>query len=358
MSSDSEDYHTVSFARPLTSAFLVLVTAFAMMSFNWLGDFFKLIALSLAISGEMVLGLIGDPVLRTGTELRNLANGWAINVTEVCDGHGIIFAWIAVIVGTGFSWRKSIILVAVGFCGIQLFNLIRIITLGLTIPAGGTLFDTVHLFTFPLLTSGLVSVMLLFALRLPFRRGLIAAILSLILSFGWLKFSEPVAATIFVTPINAILQFVGPNVIGVVAERGSGWTVGTNLIASIEPLRLYLAQFYPPDFLIFVPVVFAAILIKPRLWQYWFVGVFALLLALGAAVLGTVTATWSVVDTFDVTNMVVTTGEGLLRAELYSLPSDNFQAVIRLTQNIIVHLNLLVLPAILLTADRDSAHAN
>ena len=105
-----------------------------------------------------------------------------------------------------------------------------------------------------------------------------------------------------------------------------------------------MAGINPNDFTLAVPVLLAcALMVRPS----WPGLVIAAPLMLGAMILGTIAALWSVPSANAVSEIAVREGEGL-RALPYTVPSDWLTEPVRLAQNVLVHLNLLVLPVLVL----------
>ena len=68
-----------------------------------------------------------------------------------------------------------------------------------------------------------------------------------------------------------------------------------------------------------------------------------------AMALGAITAVWGVAEAQSVSLEVRSVGPGQMRAAPYLGPTTLASGIVALTQNVLVHLNLLVLPVLLLS---------
>lgn len=307
-----------------------------------LGD---MVATALATLAAPLLHLVEPGILRTGTELRG-ATGWAVRVSEVCDGHGLVLSLAAALAALAPGLRSGLGRLALGLVAIQVFNLMRIVVLALVLSHAPGAFGIVHVGVFPLLTVVLLAVCVL-----PLPRALPLLALSLPLVLAWLPLAD-LAAQALVPPANLILSMVAGSEVGQIAQRAAGWTIGTNLLASEEAgqVRRFLGPLRPADFALALPLVLAAVALTRR--PLWLVP--ALLSMLVALTLAAITTVWTLAAAHAPATLLVPDGTGALLAQDFT-PPDTLRALIRLAQNTLVHLNLLVLP--LLIAARGRRHA-
>lgn len=307
-----------------------------------LGD---LVATALATLATPLLQMVDPDILRTGTELRG-AEGWAIRVSEVCDGHGLAISLAAGLAALAPGLRATLWRLVVGLVAIQLFNLFRIVSLALVLSSSPGAFDFIHAAVFPLLTVALLAVCVL-----PLPRALPLLALALPLVLLWLPLADTVAK-VLVPPANLILSLVAGVEIGQIAERAAGWSVGTNLLASGEAgqVRLFLAPLRPADFALALPIIVAAVAWTRQPW--WLVP--TMLSMLAALTLAAFTAVWGLAAAQPSATVLLPDGTGAFIAQDFS-PPEMLRALIRLAQNVLVHLNLLVLPFLILAAGRRHA---
>lgn len=301
------------------------------------------VAAALAALATPVLQLFDPGILRSGTELRSL-DGWAVRVSEVCDGHGLAISLAAALVA--LLPRDGMRRFLLGLVTIQLFNLARIVVLAMVLSAAPGAFDIVHAGIFPQLTVALLA---LCALPLP--RSLPFLALSLPLVLLWLPLADFVAQAL-VPPANLILSVVAGPEVGQIAQRAAGLTIGSNLLASESAGQVsrYLAPLRPADFALALPLVLAAVVMTRR--PIWLVP--ALMSMLIALVLAAVTSVWSLAAAHAPATLLIPDGSGALLAQDFT-PPDTARALVRLAQNVLVHLNLLVLPFLIAARGRQNA---
>lgn len=290
------------------------------------------VAAGLAAVAAPILQLFDPGILRSGTELRSVT-GWAVRVSEVCDGHGLaisLAAALAALLPRDGLWR-----LVLGLVAIQLFNLIRIVVLALVLSGAPGWFDIVHAGIFPLLTVALLAFCVL-----PLRRTLPLLALSVPLILLWLPFADLFAQAL-VPPANLILSLVAGPEVGQIAQRAAGWTIGTNLLASESAGQVsrYLAPLRPADFALALPLLLAAVALTRR--PLWLIA--ALLSMIAALALAAVTSVWSLAAAHAPATLLIPDGRGAMLAQDFT-PPEITRALVRLAQNVIVHLNLLVLP--------------
>lgn len=295
------------------------------------------VASLLAVVAAPVLQIFEPGLVRSGAELRGAA-GWAVRVSEVCDGHGLAISLAAGLAAMATGLRQGLVRLAAGILAIQVFNLIRIVALALALARAPDGFDALHTGIFPLLTVALVAVLVL-----PLSRALRYLLLALPFLLLWLPFADVLSRPV-VLPANLILSLSGMPEIGQIALRPSGWSVGTHLLAaqSAAGVELFLAPLRPSDFTLALPLILAAVVLARRPWGL----VLALASIIAALALGAFTAVWALAAAQDHATLLVPDGEGAFLALDYA-PSATAQAGVRLLQNVLVHLNLLVLPLII-----------
>ncbi|HOZ31923.1 MAG TPA: hypothetical protein PLM52_03515 [Tabrizicola sp.] len=321
-------------------ALAVLVAGFALADSGpgqALGD---AVAGALAALATPILQLFDPGILRSGTELRSTA-GWAVRVSEVCDGHGLAISLAAGLaaLAPADGWRR----LAIGLVAIQLFNLLRIVVLALVLSGAPGAFDLVHAGIFPLLTVALLAVC-----TLPRPVALRFCALALPLVLVWLPLADTLAAAL-VPAANLILSVIAGPEVGQIAERAAGWTIGSNLMANETggQVSRYLAPLRPADFALGLPLVLAAVALTRR--PMWLVP--ALVLMLVALCLAAVTAVWSLAAAHAPATVLLPDGSGAVLAKDFAAP-DLPRVLVRLAQNTLVHLNLLVLPFVIAARGR------
>lgn len=303
------------------------------------------VAWAITRAAEPLLWLAGLEVVRQGTELRAAA-GWAVRVSEVCDGMGLVVVLGALLAGLGLRRGRDWLLwrLVLGLLAIQGFNLLRVLALTLALDGWPEVFGPLHDRVFPLLT-----VLLFGALLLPRARWAVFAALSLALTLLWTPLAGPVSA-LLVPPANLLLALGGPSEVGSIAQSGEAWSVGTQFLAGTDPLRLYRAPLEPWHFTLALPVILAAVLMARR--PGWLIAALGLmLLALCVA------ATVSVLGLgagLSQPMVLLEQADGSYLARDYPAP-EALLAGLRLVQNVVVHFLLLVLPFLVL--DRREAAA-
>lgn len=297
-----------------------------------------LVAQGLALPAGPLLHLLGIETLRSGVELRT-ADGWAIRVSEVCDGMGLVVALAAVLAARAPGWRRGLRRAAIGVAAIQGFNLLRILALVLALEHAPEAFDRLHLEVFPWLTVALIG-----ALALPPARLAQLAAIMLPLAVLWHWLAEP-ASALLVPPANLLLAALAPAEVGAIARTTAAWSVGSGFLASEHPVTLFRAPIWPADFTLALPVLAAAALRTGRV-----AGLAAApLLMLAALALGAVTAVWGLATGPMV--LLHPDGTGAFLPLPYARPEIAL-VLVRLAQNVLVHFTLLVLPFLMLQGSR------
>lgn len=319
-------------------ALVLLVVGFALSASPAGQALSDAVAGALAAAAAPVLYLFEPDILRQGTELRSPA-GWAIRVSAVCDGHGLAISLAAGLTALRGGLRRLLL----GLAAIQLFNLTRIIVLALLLAQAPETFDTVHAVVFPFLTVALLTFCLL-----PATQASRLLMLALPLIALWLPFANALSIPL-AKAADLLLSVIPAPEIGTLSERASGWSVGTNLLASIDngKISLFISPLRPADFALGVPVILAAVLLSSR--PGWLLPTaVSLLLALTAA---SFTAVWNLADAHAPATLLLPDGSGAWLPVEFSPPAY-WQALIRLVQNTLVHFNLLVLPIVIASRPR------
>jgi exosortase/archaeosortase family protein len=323
-------------------ALAVLASGFALADTalgQSLGD---AVAAGLASLAAPLIRLFDATVLQTGTELRSL-KGWAVRVSEVCDGHGLAISLAAGLAALAPGAKSGLLRLFVGLVAIQAFNLIRIVVLAMSLAKAPHTFDTIHTVVFPFLTVALMALCVL-----PLRDAVRLSALSLPLVLLWLPVAD-VLSQALVLPANLILSLTGGPETGQIAQRAAGWTVGTGLLAGEAngQVTRFLAPLRPADFALAAPLLLAAVALSQRpLWL-----AMAALSLVAAVVAAAYTSIWGLATAQPSATVLVPDGAGAFLARDFTPPATAL-ALARLAQNVLVHLNLLVLPFLILTEGR------
>jgi len=305
---------------------------------------FDALALGLAALAAPLLEILAFPVLRSGAELRNVDAGWAVVVTEVCDGHGLIAAWLALTAALARNGRAALRMAVSGIVAIQVFNYLRVVVLAISlalVPAG---FEAVHLFVFPLLTVALFAALAMLTSGVSRSTVGVALIAGFVLAVIWYFAAAAVSGAVLVPIANLLLDLTQPHAIDAILQDHSGWVVATQRLAAIDPPALLRAPIHPEDFAIALPALLAAAIATRAGWGW-------LALALGlmmiALTLGAVTAGWGPSLLAPASQIVQVADDGRIAIDPFAPPGGTAQSLIRLAQNGLVHFNLLVLPVLL-----------
>ncbi len=326
-------------------AAVAVALGFALLSLPVIQNAFDALATLLASVSAFILGLAGYDITQTGTELRDQLQGFAIEVTEACDGHGLIISWAAILMIVRATMLKRLIYFAVGFLVVQIFNLIRIVVLYVAAPAGTTLFDTFHFYLFPLLTA-LMLVALVTSMMPRLRpQAVLVAVLSSVLAVAWYFAGEPITVVTALPLAEWMNVVLGYAEIGQISNSDTGWRIGSQLVQSQEPLRLYISPLYPADFTLAMPLLIAAVVVVRSGYLYLVLAILGMVVALS---LGSHTEIWNIALLKEVKFSIVSLGNGKAALTAYEPPSNLVIDCFRLMQNTIVHLILLVLPALIL----------
>ena len=303
-------------------AILFLVIGFALIPTEAARMAFDEIAQGLAWLARPLLALSTPDIRLDGVVLRSAAEGHAVEVTTICDGHGIIVAWAALLATLTRSWRTGVMALLIGFLTIQALNVLRIVVLFELISAGESLFEIAHLYVFPLLTAAVVVVLYCVLAGKPLALRFSVALI--LVSAIWFPLRDDIANAVML-PIAQGWPLIFGN-----APFAGATVVGDALdVALAEGGRFAI---YPSDFAIAVPVLLATLAVAPPRWAL-------LALALGLMVagflLGLHTMAWP--------RLAAAVPSGDPR-----LASQTVVSVAHLAQNVAVHFMLLVPPTILI----------
>ena len=334
-----------SFAAAIALAVLLLLAGFALATSGFGHALSDVVAMALAWAATLALAPFGFDLIRDGVELRSALAGWAIRVSEVCDGIGLFVALTALILlrhraAGSLTWRAVLGDIGLGFLAIQLFNLARVVVLAVVLGTAPEWFDSTHAGLFPFLTFLLVTWLCLPRQTLPLLWGLAAA-----LSLIWPFVAGPIGA-LLVAPANLLLGLIAPLGIGTITPGASGnFVVDTTFVASLDPVQLFVAPIRPADFLLAVPVLAVAALLSRRIWPL----ALALVAMALALVCGALTASWALAEAQAPLQVLRPDGAGAYIATDYTVPALA-QSLISVLQSSLVHLNYLVLPVLMLAA--------
>lgn len=301
------------------------------------------VAYAIAVVAGPVLWMLGTDVVRSGVELRAIGAGWAVRVSEVCNGMGLVVALLAAVFALGYpgrDWGRMARQACMGLAVIQVFNLLRVVALALSLdhwPAG---FDVLHDVVFPFVTVAVIGVALVPAAMLG---RLILLALPFAILWPWIT---DVLSPLLVPPANLLLS-LGPPEWGEIAKRGGAWSVGTFFLAGSDPVSLFVAPLDPRDFTVALPVILAAALIARAPLAL----PFAIMLMLVALVLAAGVSVWLLAEAEAPVTVLLPDGTGAFVQTAYHTQQTAL-ALFRHLQNTVVHFLLLVLPFLILANRR------
>lgn len=124
--------------------FVVLLGGgFTLISLNWVNDHvIEPFTGQIAGASGAVLGVVGQPVEREGTILRNAR--FAVNIRNGCNGVEAMLIFLAAVLAFPASWKSRLAGLGLGILAIQLVNLLRVVALFLTGVYFPRIFDTSH----------------------------------------------------------------------------------------------------------------------------------------------------------------------------------------------------------------------
>ena len=324
-------------AAPVALAVAMLVLGFSLIPTDAGQWMFEELARGIAATSRSLLALLKMPASLSGTEIRSLTTGHAVDVTSVCDGHGLLVSWAALILATARSTQSGLWALLAGAILIQAVNILRVVVLFLVVPAGPQAFEFAHIYVFPILTGA--TMLALFAGLSGANWRIVAAVLALVLVLATLWYSvQHGAAAVLLVPIAEMYASVRGEMCGLLSD-GQRLRCSTGLLTGPDALTLTL---YPADYLLAIPLLLAALGLQPR--AFWILPV--AILGMGVAlVLSIETSTWVHAA------HALRSGQDLLDISTdaaYVPPNGFTEGSVRLAQNVIVHFNLLVLPMLIL----------
>ncbi|ESZ14927.1 hypothetical protein X735_15130 [Mesorhizobium sp. L2C085B000] len=328
----------------------VLFAGFVFLETPPIAALFDIVTNGLAIVAASLLSLIGFDMVRNGVELRDTLSGHAIAVTSACDGSGLVvslFAMTAWLGGRTDAFPKPVMAILAAVVVIFIFNLVRVIVLFLSIGTP-TLMLAQHLYVAPLLSSVLVAVLasnargLRLADILPSLKIWLA--IACLGALAWYAVSDDVSCTL-ATPIsNTMLGLMPFGVSQSIACSEAGALLTTTGVLALEPPALVTTGFYPSDFTLAAPLVFASLIVASRGAALPVSKLFGrmVLSVLLFCVAITVAALTIGYDTVTAAQTTSTLFNGIV--ETYHAPSPFLLGTLKATQNMVVHFNLFILP--------------
>lgn len=321
------------------------------------------ISYGLARLAAVLLGTLQADVLRTGSELRNTTTGDALSVTSACDGLGLtiaLLAGLAALAVSPFAWMSIAAISAAGFIVLQLFNMLRILTLYGLLPATSSAFALAHYQIFPLASAVIVAAIIAMSGRRLSPVTSSATIRGLLLWCGvaiaaallW-HIAGEVAVSFLVTPLSNAMIHVVPGIL-VDGIRGSAGTflVDTNLVTSQSPLSTASLPFAPTDFTISVPLLAASLGTASVPWKRKLFA--AALAAFSFALAMTIAAYTLAQDEASVSGLKQLVSSS--RLETYQAPGAVMRGLLVALQNAIVYFNLFFLPFIVFFLGDSPSH--
>ena len=303
------------------------------------------LASALAALAQPALTLVDPSVVRSGAELRSLANGHALLVTEACDGLGIVnVCFSALLAGHTLQKRSTFASFAcIGFLSIQFMNLVRILMLFALMPASSSGFSLAHYFIFPLVSVALVAGLLwrfLSPAAPVCRPGITWLCLAAIASIFWYAIAEDVTNFTVLPFANAITQWVPGSPIDSLSRVGERAEIRTLLAVSTNPTRLAVLPTVPSDFALSLPLLVASLFAaRPPGLRFIVFGSVFLVLSAVAMTLAAHTTVFEASIQAGVSKIAL--GSSILA---YEPPPSWQRGVIAIAQNTMVHFNLFALP--------------
>ncbi len=308
--------------------------------------------MALAGGSSAVLQMLGYEFTRNAAELRNLANGYALNVTDACDGIGLFVVLVATVFGAlvlPFQLRLAALFLALAFVAIQFFNIIRIVTLFMMMPAQSRGFETTHLYIFPLLSAVIIAGLMIVgsSFRQVFsRRTSVIWLLSLIAAAIAWYFWGHTFTRLTVLPLANIFigLFSGSLLSGIDADHATS-AIQTHLVQSHAPLSTVKLPFYITDFTLAAPLIIASLGISKLRRTYCILASAIILVSMAMAMaIAAITETQGFAVASKITEVVDAVGLPVA----YTVTADIWRTVLTTAQDTLVYFNLLVAPFVLL----------
>jgi exosortase/archaeosortase family protein len=304
----------------------------------------------LAIATEYVAVLFGMRLLRDGLVLRSVDSGFAISVTQACDGLGIFAAFLAAYAmyphpeSGGLQLAKRWTL---AFAMVQMFNLIRILVLLWLLPAEHFTFHIAHSYVFPLASSVLVLFLIIAMHGKPssWRNATFWLALTTGFSVLWYVVQEWFSQVWTIPITNTLLKLLGGN-IAIEVEANSQTFIATSYVTNTSPLKLASLPFSAAAFGLAMPLLLAAAIgyqrpiaqrIKP------------IALLLGLAPLAATFAAITQSLQFVARNNITLVNSPALGPLPLKPMGEMSLAILSIIQNTIVYANLFLLPVMALS---------
>ncbi len=305
------------------------------------------VATALAVIAGGFLSMLDGSIMRTGVELRQASTGYALSVTDACDGLGISVVYLAIIVALqrgAIAWMSLAKAALAGFLIIQAVNLVRIVLLYAMLPAGSAMFEATHFDVFPLASSALVALLVAAAGNLipPAAVRTIFLWVAVAIAAGllWYVIGQAVTGLVLVPLANLLMALVPGALANAIDLQDSRYFVNTNLVTSLTPLRAASLPFAPEAFSLAVPLVAASFVMSQKPVKAKLLLTVAALLVMAAAM--SIAAYAEAQGEAAAAGLAQVIAGGQLQS--YAPPQALMRAILAAVQNCFVHFNLFVLP--------------
>lgn len=327
----------------LLVGFLLLRTSFADAVSNG-------VATVLAVIASSFLSIFNGDLLRNGVELREASTGFALSVTEACDGLGISVVFVAVAAAlqrNGLQWLAFAKAALASLGIIQAVNLVRIILLYEMLPAHSAIFDITHFHAFPLASSALVAALVAATGNLlpqgTSRKLLTWLAIVVCAAVTWYFINLTVTGMILVPVTNLLVALIPGTLIDAVAADAGRYFVNTNLVTSTSPLSAASLPFTPDAFSLALPLLVASLVLSGApLKTKGLVAAAAMVSMAVAMSIAAITQAQGEAVAFNLTQVISNA-----RLEPYQPPLPLTRAVLAAVQNTFVYFNLFVLPYVI-----------
>lgn len=338
--------------QSLLLAILTLLAGFLAVQVPLVDRLFGLLAEFLAVCAAAVLKVLFYPVLRSGVEIRDTVSGHAVTVTTACDGAGLMVSFAGAVAWLGAVRSRlsgPVKAAALAFGLINLFNLLRILALFLSIPAPRLMLGQ-HLYGAPLLSALLVALLALRARGM--RPGDLVGSPVLWLASAcavallWYPLAER-ATCLSVVPLANVVLWVTPgNLTREILCTAQQGTVVTSALLPGQGAATVTAPLYPSDFTLALPLVAASLAFR-RGNGIRLRGAFLSILLFAAAM--AVAAATAAADAAASAGAGMLAFDGML--ETFRPQGTLALSLLKSAQNVLVHFNLFLLPLILAGPD-------
>jgi hypothetical protein len=283
-------------------------------------------------------------------ELREASTGFALSVTEACDGLGISAVFVAVAAAlqrNGFQWLAFGKAVLASLAIIQAVNLIRIVLLYEMLPAHSAIFDITHFHAFPLASSALVAALVAATGNLvPQEAGgklLLWLAIAVCVAIIWYFINLTVTGVMLVPVANLLVALLSGSLIDSIAADAGRHYVNTNLVTSTSPLSAASLPFTPDAFTLGLPLLVASLVMcrAPLKTK----GLMAVLAVVSMAIAMTIAAITQAQGEAVASNLTEVIAAG--RIAPYQPPLSITRTLLAVAQNTIVYFNLFILPYVI-----------